>query len=243
MRMDDPNQVDELPAMIDFLGYHACEENAFNLLADVEDAHPLYEILRRSGFAVYGLESLWRLQPFTNDEGEGSSASWSPAVPTDEVAMRSLYQNLTPPVEQSAEFYQSNLSDRLVYRADEEITSWVEYRTGPLGIYFIPVIHPSIHDPKELLMALSASFARFGKPVYLQVRSHQSWLQPSLGDMGAQSIGQYTLLVKHLAIAQKSAVTNGQRSRVERAQAKPTAPFIQNLSKDVSAANTKNGLK
>lgn len=243
MRMDDPNQVDELPAMIEFLGYHACEDNAFNLLAELEDAHPLYEILRRSGFAVYGLESLWRLLPSSNYEGEASSASWSPAVPTDEVAMRSLYQNLTPPVEQSAELYLSNQSTRLVHRADEEITAWVEYRTGPLGIYLIPVIHPSIHDPKELLMALSERFTRFGKPVYLQVRSHQSWLQPSLGELGAQSTGQYTLLVKHLAIAQKSVVTNGQRSRVERAHAKPTVPIIQNLSQDVSAVDTKNGLK
>jgi len=243
MRMDDLNKVDELPAMIDFLGYHACEENAFNLLAEVEDAHPLYEILRKSGFAVYGLESLWRLQPSANNEGEATSSSWSPAVPTDEVAMRSLYQNLTPPVEQSAEFFQSNLSDRLVHRADEEITAWVEYRTGPLGIYLIPVIHPSIHDPKDLLMALSERFSRFGRPLYLQVRSHQSWLQPSLTELGAQSTGQYTLLVKHLAIAQKSAVTNGQRSRVERAQAKPTVPIIQNLSQETPAVDTKNGLK
>ena len=75
----------------------------------------------------------------------------------------------------------------------------------------MPVFHPSPKEPLALLQNLAGMFSNSQRPVYLQVRSHQSWLNPSLDELGAQPSGQYTLLVKHLAATQKAAVPNGQR--------------------------------
>jgi hypothetical protein len=70
------------------------------------------------------------------------------------------------------------------------------------------------------------------KPAYFQVRSHQSWMQHSLENIGAEPVGRFNLLVKHLSIPQKALAVNGMRSRVEQTQAKPTVPIIQNITGD-----------
>jgi hypothetical protein len=80
-------------------------------------------------------------------------------------------------------------------------------------------------------------------PIHIQVRSHQSWLNTTLEQMGAQPSGQYTLLVKHLASSQKMGVLNEARNRREARQAKPTVPIIRNLSSNGVPKESKNGLK
>jgi hypothetical protein len=125
-----------------------------------------------------------------------------------------------------------------VFTRDSEISAWADYRHGPRGLYLAPVIPPSAHDPVEILKTLTDLVSLVNKPAYIQIRSHQSWLQSALEEIGSQPVGRYNLLVKHLAIAQKVLVTNGLRSRVERAQAKPTVPIIQNMAGDGASVKT-----
>jgi hypothetical protein len=235
--MDDSGQMDDLTALIEFLSYYTGDTGALNLRVQLEEKHPIFEVLRRCGFSVYGVQTVWKLP--SNKERPVVSSRWRQAAPTDESHMRSLYQSLTPPVEQAAEPFQTNGEDRLVFARDSEISAWAEYRDGPKGLYLTPVIPPSAQEPVEILQTLTDVVSLVSKPAYIQIRSHQSWLQTALEEIGSQPVGRYNLLVKHLAIAQKVLVPNGLRSRVERTQAKPTVPIIQNMAGDGVAGKTK----
>ena len=234
--MDDPGQMEDMTALIEFLSYHTGETGALNLRVQLEEKHPLFEVLRRCGFSVYGVQTIWKLP--SSKAGSILSSHWRQAAPTDEPHMRSLYQSLTPPVEQAAEPFQTIGYDRLVFAHDAEISVWAEYRDGPKGLYLVPVIPPSAQEPVEILQTLTDLVSLVSKPAFIQIRSHQSWLQSALEEIGSQPVGRYNLLVKHLAIAQKVLVPNGLRSRVERTQAKPTVPIIQNMAGDGSAVKT-----
>jgi len=231
LQMDDPASADGLPALVDFLSYQAGESQATNLLADIEGTPGLFETLRRSGFSAYGIETIWRL-PKGQSQVSESDTAWRTSSGKNETAMRNLYQNVTPPLEQSAEPCQMNSSNCMIHCSNDEIAAWVLYVSGPLGIYLVPVFHPSLKEPIALLRDLAGLFSNSPRPVYLQIRSHQSWLNPSLEELGAQPSGQYTLLVKHLAVAQKAAVINGQRVHADPRQAKPTVPIMRNLTPD-----------
>jgi len=235
--MDDPAETEELSALIDFLSYHAGETGALNLRVQLEEKHPLFEVLRRCGFSVYGVQTIWKLP--SNKEGPALPSHWRQAAPTDEPHLRSLYQSLTPPVEQAAEPFQSNGEYRLVFARDAEISVWADYRDGPRGLYLAPVIPPSAQEPVEILKTLTDLVSLVSKPAFIQIRSHQSWLQTALEEIGFQPVGRYNLLVKHLAIGQKVLAPNGLRSRVERTQAKPTVPIIQNMAGDGAAVKSK----
>jgi hypothetical protein len=238
---DDSSQSAGLSALIEFLSYQAGEHQAVNLLTEVESSSELFETLRHSGFSAYGIETIWRLP--VNQTGQDQQSSWTKSAGKDEVGMRSLYQSVTPPLEQGAEPYQANNPQRLVYTVNNEISAWVQYSSGPLGIYLVPVIHPSIKNPGALLCELPGGFSGTSRPLYMQIRSHQSWLNTALEDCGAQTTGEYTLLVKHLAVGQKVSVPNGARVRTEARQAKPTIPILRNMTGDAPPTESKNGLK
>jgi hypothetical protein len=226
---ENPDQNEEIPVMLDFLSGKAGEMDAANLLAEIEETSSLFEFLRRAGFSVYGWEKIWKLPQKNSHFIEGKS-SWSKPTPADDISIRSLYQTLVPPLVQNSEPFTTNGTPRLVYRPSEEITAYVECKSGPLGIYLIPLIHPSIIDPAGLLADLAAHFVGLEKPVYIQVRSYQSWLDAPLSRLGAESSCQFSLMVKRLAIAQKALVSSGSRNRVEQVQAKPTSPIVQNFT-------------
>jgi len=238
---DDPSQSTGLSALIEFLSYQAGENQAINLLAEVESSSGLFETLRRAGFSAYGIETIWQLP--VQHPGNEQQSLWSKSTKKDEVGMRSLYQSVTPPLEQGAEPYQAGNAKRFVYYENNEINAWIQSTFGPLGIYLVPVIHPSFKNPSALLCELAKSFSSDNSPIYLQIRSHQSWLSTFLEDCGARTTGEYTLLVKHLAVGQKVSIPNGARARVEARQPKPTIPILRNITGDAPPTESKNGLK
>jgi hypothetical protein len=154
-------------------------------------------------------------------------------LPLDEIALRSLYQSLVPPLVQSAEPFVLNSHQGLVYRHKHgEVQGYVESRRGPRGVYLQPVIHPDVEDSQgllvDLLQALPALY--LGRPVYIAVRSYQSWLEAALEDLHGQAAPRQALFVKHLASAQRVLATN-KRLVMEKQQAEPTAPMVNNYSK------------
>ncbi len=242
LQLEDDYPHDKLFALIDFLSYQAGESRATNLLAEVEDSSLLFEPFRHAGFSAYGIETVWRVKQSSTPSNPKLSA-WLQALPKDEVQIRCLYQNVTPPLEQAAEPYQSNGDTRLVYSVNNEIAAWVNYQSGSLGTYLVPVLHPSLKEAALLLQDLFEKFSDASRSVYIRVRSHQSWLNSSLETLGAQPVGQYMLLVKHLAVSLKAAVTNEQRARADARQAKPTVPILRNLTPGDTLPENKNGLK
>ena len=221
--------------LLDGLTCQAGDWGAFNLLAEAEEHHPIFENLRRSNFFVYAWQRIWRFVPSVQGE-RGVSNRWRTASPLDEIALHSLYQSLVPPLVQSAEPFIFHPHQGLVYCQDDanhhhgEVLGFIEGKHGPRGVYLQPIIHPDVENVRDLLadvlQALPALYR--GRPVYIAVRSYQSWLEAALEEMHGQVAPRQALFVKHLASAQRVLAIN-KRLVMEKHQAEPTAPMINNF--------------
>jgi hypothetical protein len=225
---ENDQNVQDFPALLDYLCCKAGEMGAFSVLAEVEETLPLFESLRRTGFNVYGRETVWKfprkLMGVSQDDG-----NWVVATPADDSNIRTLHQLMVPPLIQSIEPFTNGETPRLVYKKAGEIVAYVESSSGPNGIYLKPVIHPSVENIAALLSELAGQFIGLDNSIYLQIRSYQAWLLATLPAVGGESSTHFALLVKHLAIAQRNGVTITQRARSERRQVEPTAPIVTNF--------------
>jgi hypothetical protein len=217
-----------LLALLDELSARAGEMGATNLLAEVKDTDASLEVLRKSGFSIYGWETVWKLPRRMSQEATVPHL-WEPMKPSAEPAVRSLYQTLVPPLVQTAEPYPGSDVRRLVYRNNGEMIAYVESNAGPKGIYLKPIIHPAAEAPKELLCELANIFQGLGKPVYLQMRSYQAWLTPFLKELAAETTVHFALMVRHLAVPQYSPAAV-QRVRLENRQTETSATIIQKMA-------------
>jgi len=220
----------DFSALIDFLCFQAGEMGALNVLAEIEESHELFEMLRQSGFSVFSWESIWKLPE--NKNATQQRSTWQIPSPMDENTVRTLFQTLVPPLVQNAEPFTNGDSPRLVYKKDNDILAYVESINGSEGIYLIPVIHPSVEDIDLLLEELVRQFSGLGKPVFLQVRSYQAWLSDSLLNIEAEPSPRFALLVKHLAALQTGKVLNLQHLRNDSRQTEPTAPILQHYAEN-----------
>jgi hypothetical protein len=163
------------------------------------------------------------------ERADKAAISWKKASHKEESAVRTLYTTLVPPILQTIEPYRSNIENTLVYKQANEILAFAVSIEGPKGIYLIPVIHPSLEDPGEMLTELVNLYARFGKPVYLQMRSFQAWLTSFLEGMNAETTAHFALMAHRLAIPQY--VTEEQPELVVNHHRVPaTSPIVQKNS-------------
>lgn len=188
----------QLPSLLEYFAMQAGEQGAYHLLAEVEENHKAFEGLRRAGFSVYGRQRVWRFSSPAEVRG-GELALWRPARSVDEIAVRSLYQSLVPPLVQAAEPLSERISRGLIYRQGDELVAYVEGVYGPKGIYLYPIVHPAVENVTALLADLLHNLPlRLGRPVYLSVRSYQAWLETSLQQLDGQFAPRQALMVKHL---------------------------------------------
>ncbi len=93
----------------------------------------------------------------------------------------------------------------LIYRQNGEITAYADIIYGPKGIWVQPFILPETESVLDILSDLLLNLPRrFGRPVYLCVRSYQAWLELALEDISAQIGPRQAVMVKHMAIPQKT---------------------------------------
>ncbi|HEX7975529.1 MAG TPA: hypothetical protein VF498_14060, partial [Anaerolineales bacterium] len=206
------------------------KRGAYHLLAELEERHPAFEGLRRSGFSVYGWQRVWQFPSPVEPRGN-ELAMWRPARSVDEVAVRSLYQSLVPPLVQAAEPLSEHVSKGLLYRQGDEPIAYVEGVYGPRGIYLYPIIHPGVENVSELLADLLHNLPlRLGRPVYLSVRSYQAWLETSLQQLDGQFAPRQALMVKHLVKAQRVEAFSSRLAALENPQAEPSASIVPTIS-------------
>lgn len=216
-----------LTGLLEGLTWQAGNMGAFHLLGEIDELSPAFEALRRSGFTVYAWQRIWKLQPLPAADGH-SAQSWQPVTPVDEIAVRNLYQNLVPPLVQSAEPLPAQRLRGQVYWQNGEIMAYVYWIEGPRGLFLHPIIHPDLTNYGDILRSLVQNLPRLGRPVFLAVRSYQSWLENALADLPAEATPRHALLVKHLATLQRVPLTA--RLGVDtRSSEVPTASIIQNI--------------
>ncbi len=191
-----------LTGLLEGLAWQAGDWGAFHLVGEIDELSPAFEPLRKSGFTVYAWQRIWKLQPLPPVNGK-EAPSWRGVSSVDEFAVRSLYQNLVPPLVQSAEPLPSQRLRGLVYLQNDEIMAYVNWVEGPRGLFLHPIIHPDLTNYGDLLRSLVQNLPRMGRPVYLAVRSYQSWLENALSDLPAEASPRHALLVKHLATLQR----------------------------------------
>jgi hypothetical protein len=193
-----------LPALLEYLITIAGERGAFRLLADVDEQSMVYEALRHSSFAIYTRQRIWQLNH--PPDVSGRSQAWRGATSRDTLAIKLLYNNLVPGLVQQVEPFMTNNRPRgVIHQQGEDLFAYVEIRYGNQGIWVHPFIHPDTQDVAERFIDLVQNLSnRGGRPVYICVRSYQSWLEPAIEAIGAEGGPRLSVMVRNLASLQKA---------------------------------------
>jgi hypothetical protein len=220
---EDGMEQAELSALSDYMAIQMGEKGAYHILADVDESSQAFQMLHKAGFAIYARQCIWRLDG--RPAGEAESLGWRSWRPRDAIGVRSLYCNVVPGLVQQVEPLPKKNYKGMVCYKEGEIKAFVELRYGRNGIWVQPFIHPDAENfARHLIYLLRELPGRGKRPIYICVRSYQSWLDPAIEQMGAVSGSAQAVMVRHMAITRRVNQTlpipaiNG--TRVE-----PTAPI------------------
>ena len=195
----------QLPALIEHLAIQAGEWQAVHVLAEVDETSDVFPALRMTGFSVYAWQRMWDVS-LLEQTGSNSNLNWRRMQSLDLPAVQNLHYQIVPqllhPVEPAP--------NRVMGYVHQNLKCYASITSGMVGVVITPLIHPDENDVSEKIAGLVASLPdRRGRPVYLNVRSYQAWLEPVLEDLGAQASTRQAVMVKHLA----RLVKNGQPAR------------------------------
>ena len=190
-------------SLLDHLASQAGERGAFRLVADVDERTHAFGALRRASFAIYTRQRIWRIPEPVAKKDECNA--WRPANERDMISVRSLYSNLVPGLVQQVEPFPAERLHGMVYHDGEDLLAYVELKYGPRGIWAQPFVHPDAEGVAlRMIDLLQVIPYRRSRPVYICIRSYQSWLESALEELGAESTPRQAVMVKHLAIPQKA---------------------------------------
>lgn len=191
-------QTGNWPALLDYCAKEIGQSGAFHLLAEVNEHSPAFRTLHESGFAIYARQRIWRMQE--PSKSGGTPNPWRLSNARDQIGMRSLYNNLVPGLVQQVEPLPKEYIRALVYDRDGDMLAYVDLREGPVGIWAQPFIHPDAGDlAGQVANLLQHISGRRGRPVYLCVRSYQSWLEAAIAESGAEAGPPQAVMVRHMA--------------------------------------------
>jgi hypothetical protein len=214
-----------LAALSDFMAVQMGSQGAFHILADVDESNQIFQLLHRVGFAIYARQRIWRLdgQPI----GETHPVTWRATRSRDAIGVRSLYCNVVPGLVQQVEPLPKKELKGVVYYQNGELHAFVELKYGRNGIWVQPFVHPDAEGfDRHLIHLLQDLPGRRERPLYICVRSYQSWLETAIEAMGAQPGPHQAVMVRHLTVARRInqayplPAINGTR-------AEPTAPIAR----------------
>lgn len=193
----------QLPPLLEHICTKAVEWGAFRLLADVDEHSIAFEALRTAGYAIYARQRVWKLAGLA--EVPSPLQSWMSARERDLIPVRSLYNSLIPGLVQQVEPFPSERLHGVVYRQGQSLQAYVELKYGRHGIWVQPFIHPDAEAAAAHLAELFQGLPhRRSRPIYICVRSYQSWLEPAIDELGAEPGPRQAIMVKHLAVPQKA---------------------------------------
>jgi hypothetical protein len=210
--------------LLEQLAHQTGKQGAFILLAEIETDAPLYETLRRAGFAAYARQRIWRLA--NESPGLPNPRIWRIARPIDEVAIQTLHRKILPESVANIEPLQTTPIQGYVIYQDTELMGYAEIKYGAQGIWIHPYFHPDVDDLDRVLSDLIHGIPeRRSRPLNLCVRAYQALLAPALEDLGAGPGPEQTAMVKRLAAHHKLRETF-KLPNLE-GKTKPSAPLAQ----------------
>jgi len=191
--------------LLEHLAKQAGQRGAFNLLAEIDELAPGFEDLRHAGFGIFARQRIWKI--LKESQGHDQAPQWQPVKDRDCIAVQTLFHNVVPGlVGQVEPLPPKHLQGLVCFKADE-IIGYVDLKYGHQGIWAQPFIHPDVEEIDEQLNGMIRSIPdRRARPIYLCVRTYQSWLESALGEMDSQSSPLQAVMVKRLAVRQKISV-------------------------------------
>jgi hypothetical protein len=213
------------PELLEALARSAGEHGAHNLVADVEEASPAFESLRHSGFAIYARQRIWSIDGAAV-EGEAGENVWRSESAADEAAAQGLYLNLVPGLVQQVEPPPRRSGHNQVLWQEGQLMGYLEVLRGPLGTWVQPYVHPAAQSFDRLLAGFLASDPSPSRPLYLCVRSYQSWMGGPLEHLGFVPIADQAVMVKRLAALVRRPVASTLPAG-ERTYPEPSAPIVR----------------
>ena len=184
----------DLPLLIEHLSAQAGMWGAFHVIAEVDETSDAFPALRSAGFAVYAWQRMWDVSGVASP---ASPSEWKRVRDVDLPAVQSLYHQIVPPLLQPVEPTPRRAAG---FICSEGMKCYVSPASGAMGIVLTPLMHPDATGVETKLAAFIANLPdRRGRPVYLCVRSYQTWLEPALEDLGAKASARQAVMVKHLA--------------------------------------------
>jgi hypothetical protein len=209
-----------LPSLLENLVITAGTWGALHVTAEVDENSNAFVALRKVNFSVYAWQRMWDISNINGSENRPSG--WVRSRSINVANIQGLYHQIVPPLVQPVDPISKNIRG-FICSADPDC--FVSMVTGMYGTVILPLIHPEATNVAEKFKALISHLPeRRNRPVYMLVRSYQTWLEPVLEDLGAKASGRQAVMVKHLARLIKeeqpsSAVPSGvsvQPSRVSR---------------------------
>jgi hypothetical protein len=127
-------------------------------------------------------------------------------------------------VQQVEPLHKKNIKGMVCYK-NGDLRAFVELKYGRNGIWAQPFIHPDAEDfDRHLVYLLRELPGRGKRPIYICVRSYQSWLDPAIEKMGAVSGPTQAVMVRHMAVTRRVNQSLPIPS-INGTRAEPTAPI------------------
>lgn len=222
---EDALEQAELTALSEYIVTQMGQQGVFHILADVDESNQVFQFLHQAGFAIYARQRIWRLDG--EPVGDASTSPWRASRSSDTIAVRSLYSNIVPGLVQQVEPLPKKDFQGVVYYQSGELLAIVELKYGRNGVWVQPFVHPDAQGfDRHLVHFLHDLPKRQDRPLFICVRSYQSWLEAAIEVMGGVPGPQQAVMVRHLAMARRVnqsyplPVLNGKRPE-------PTAPIIR----------------
>lgn len=210
-----------LSDLLDALTKHLGEGGALSLVAEVEEEHPAFSLLRQSSFAIFARQRMWKMKKPLEYNGP---ATWRPALERDQFSIHLLRKALVPGQVQQIEMEHSQPLEGYVLRKDGEIVAYAEVSRGPRGIWLLPFVHLDAEPFDKALAELIARLRpRSNHPVYICLRSYQDWLQGALEDLGAQAGPRQVVMARRTSLP--LLVEEARRATAPNRRAEPSTPI------------------
>ncbi|GMR10125.1 MAG: hypothetical protein BMS9Abin28_0946 [Anaerolineae bacterium] len=201
------------------------EHGAPNLVAEVDEHREAFERLRSAGFAIYARQRIWRLDAAKENIEHSDGDVWRVENSKDAIAAQSLYHNIVPGLVRQVEPPPTRTGHNLVYWREGELLGYLDIERGSLGTWVQPYFHPAVEDFQGLLGDYLREVPR-DRPVYVCVRSYQSWMSGPLERMWFEPAVDQAVMVKRLAIGVRRQAASPLPA-VEGTYPEPTAPIAR----------------
>jgi len=211
-----------LPELVENLVTRAGSWGALHVTAEVDENSDAFVALRQVGFSVYAWQRMWDISGI--DGEKNTNSGWRRSHSVNFPGIQNLHHQIVPPLVQPVEPISKNIRG---FICSVDTGCFVSIVTGVYGIVILPLIHPEATNVVEKFKALMPILPeRRNRPVYMMVRSYQTWLEPVLEDLGASPGERQAVMVKHLtrrimeeqpasAVPSRASVQPSQVSRIE----------------------------